>query len=334
MAGALLVDMSLPVSDGAAIATSSAKRDGENRATEKSSLCSRHSRPGPRSRPSCAGHTSRAVGRHWARRLRTWIVILCDAVSTFVCTCLDPSTCTPTALTTTAQPLLHIGSEHRAYSPTALRNLLVNALTATGLTDAGGEPLVFSRHDFRRIFVTDAVMNGLRPHIAQVTCGHRTLDTTMGYKATYPAETFDAHHAFITRRRATRPSDEYPTPSPGGTTATRGSSPPGCPPSKPASRPSPCGTPASRSPRMGTRASPSAAARPAGIGGRRSAPGTACVVTAANSPLLACKGDQHGTPTSVTGDAAGAGENEEAPAVQRDLTAGMLPPADSVQPFL
>jgi hypothetical protein len=38
MAGALLVDMSLPVSDGAVIATISAKRDGKNRATEKTSL--------------------------------------------------------------------------------------------------------------------------------------------------------------------------------------------------------------------------------------------------------------------------------------------------------
>jgi hypothetical protein len=38
MAEALLVDMSLPISDGAVIATISAKRDGKNRATEKTSL--------------------------------------------------------------------------------------------------------------------------------------------------------------------------------------------------------------------------------------------------------------------------------------------------------
>ena len=71
-------------------------------------------------------------------------------------------------------PLLfqrNIGTEHRAFTPTALRKLLINALAATGLTDAGGEPLVFSPHDFRRIFVTDAIMNGLPPHIAQVICG-------------------------------------------------------------------------------------------------------------------------------------------------------------------
>ncbi|MEU8436901.1 site-specific integrase [Streptomyces sp. NPDC029216] len=106
-----------------------------------------------------------------------------------------------------------IGTEHRAFTPTALRKLLINALAATGLTDAGGEPLVFSPHDFRRIFVTDAIMNGLPPHIAQVICGHKSLDTTMGYKAIYPAETIEAHRAFIARRRATRPSDEYRTPT-------------------------------------------------------------------------------------------------------------------------
>lgn len=56
-------------------------------------------------------------------------------------------------------------------------------------------------------------MNGLPPHIAQVICGHKSLDTTMGYKASYPAETIEAHRAFIARRRATRPSDEYRTPT-------------------------------------------------------------------------------------------------------------------------
>ncbi len=106
-----------------------------------------------------------------------------------------------------------IGSENRAFTPTAIRNLLINALAATGLTDANGDPLIFSPHDFRRIFVTDAIMSGLPPHIAQVICGHKNIDTTIGYKAIYPAETIEAHRAFIARRRATRPSEEYRTPT-------------------------------------------------------------------------------------------------------------------------
>jgi hypothetical protein len=106
-----------------------------------------------------------------------------------------------------------IGNEHRAFTPSAIRKLLIHALAATGLTDPNGAPLVFQPHDFRRIFVTDAIMNGLPPHIAQIICGHKTIDTTMGYKAVYPAEAIEAHRAFITRRRATRPSEEYRTPT-------------------------------------------------------------------------------------------------------------------------
>jgi hypothetical protein len=106
-----------------------------------------------------------------------------------------------------------IGSENRAFTPSAIRNLLISALAVTGLTDAAGDPLMFSPHDFRRIFVTDAIMSGLPPHIAQVICGHKNIDTTIGYKAIYPAETIEAHRAVIARRRATRPSEEYRAPT-------------------------------------------------------------------------------------------------------------------------
>ena len=106
-----------------------------------------------------------------------------------------------------------IGSENRAFTPSAIRKLLISALAATGLTDAAGDPLTFSPHDFRRIFVTDAIMSGLPPHIAQVICGHKNIGTTIGYKAVYPAEAIEAHRAFIARRRATRPSEEYRTPT-------------------------------------------------------------------------------------------------------------------------
>ncbi|MFF7976212.1 integrase [Streptomyces sp. NPDC007905] len=59
------------------------------------------------------------------------------------------------------------------------------------------------------IFITDAVLNGLPPHIAQVIAGHDSLNTTMGYAAIYPADAIEAHRAFIARGRATRPADEY-----------------------------------------------------------------------------------------------------------------------------
>jgi len=87
------------------------------------------------------------------------------------------------------------------------------ALAGTGIRGHDGQPLIFTPHDFRRIFVTDAVMNGLPPHIAQVICGHRDISTTMGYKAIYPTEAIEAHRAFIARRRQARPSEEYRTPT-------------------------------------------------------------------------------------------------------------------------
>jgi hypothetical protein len=56
-------------------------------------------------------------------------------------------------------------------------------------------------------------LNGLPPCIAQVICGHETIDTTVGYIAVYPAETIEVHRAFVARRRAIRPSAEYRTPT-------------------------------------------------------------------------------------------------------------------------
>jgi hypothetical protein len=56
-------------------------------------------------------------------------------------------------------------------------------------------------------------MSGLPPHIAQVICGHKNIDTTIGYKAVYPAEAIQAHLAFLARRRALRPTEEYRVPT-------------------------------------------------------------------------------------------------------------------------
>ena len=106
-----------------------------------------------------------------------------------------------------------VGTENRAISAPAIRILLDAALIATGLTGNDGQPLRFVPHDFRRIFITDAVMNGMPPHIAQLIVGHRDINTTMGYKAVYPEEAINGHRAFIARRRSLRPSEEYRTPT-------------------------------------------------------------------------------------------------------------------------
>ena len=105
-------------------------------------------------------------------------------------------------------------SEIRAISDTSLRDMLNAALAHTGLKDpADGQPLHYTPHDFRRIFITDAVMSGLPPHIAQVIAGHKDINTTMGYKAVYPDEAIQSHLAFLARRRALRPGEEYRVPT-------------------------------------------------------------------------------------------------------------------------
>jgi hypothetical protein len=113
-------------------------------------------------------------------------------------------------------PLLfqrRFGIEHRAIPGDTLRGWIGRALEGSEVTDAAGEPLRFTPHDFRRMFITDAVMHGMPPHIAQLVAGHRDINTTMGYKAVYPEEVINGHRAFIARRRALRPSAEYRVPT-------------------------------------------------------------------------------------------------------------------------
>lgn len=103
--------------------------------------------------------------------------------------------------------------ENRAVSERSLRTYLDHALDALGIKDTGGQPMRYTFHDFRRLFITDAIMHGMPPHIAQLVAGHRDINTTMGYKAVYPEEVINGHRAFIARRRALRPSEEYRTPT-------------------------------------------------------------------------------------------------------------------------
>jgi integrase len=106
------------------------------------------------------------------------------------------------------------GTENRAISHGTIRKMIQAALADTGLTDpADGGPLNYTPHDFRRLFITDAILNGLPPHIAQVIAGHRDINVTLGYKAVYPEEAIQAHLAFLARRRSLRPSEEYRVPT-------------------------------------------------------------------------------------------------------------------------
>jgi len=149
---------------------------------------------------------------------------LAEVLSTILCRVRDESGAVPLVVAydihertwNPPAPLLFqhpVGMENMAFGTAAIRKLVQSALSGSGLTDATGTPLHFVPHDFRRIFVTEAVLNGMPPHIAQLICGHHDINTTLGYKAIYPEEVINNHRAFIARRRALRPSEEYRTPT-------------------------------------------------------------------------------------------------------------------------
>ncbi len=106
-----------------------------------------------------------------------------------------------------------VGTDNRPVSAATIRRRITGTLDGTGLTDASGQALKFTPHDFRRIFATEAIMNGLPPHICQLIMGHKNINTTMGYKTVYPEEVINSHRAFIARRRELRPSSEYRAPT-------------------------------------------------------------------------------------------------------------------------
>jgi integrase len=150
---------------------------------------------------------------------------LADALSTIIRRIREPSGAVPLVpaydrLECTWQPPAPVlfqrrfTNENRAISDSTLRAMIDEALDHTGLVDpATGLPLRYTPHDFRRILITDAILNGLPPHIAQIIAGHRDINTTMGYKAVYPHEAIQAHLAFLARRRSLRPSEEYRVPT-------------------------------------------------------------------------------------------------------------------------
>jgi len=83
------------------------------------------------------------------------------------------------------------------------------AVARAGITDTAGDPLHFTPHDFRRLFATDAVANGLPIHIAAKILGHSLISTTQTYTAVFPEHVIGAYRDHLAKRRATRPEAEY-----------------------------------------------------------------------------------------------------------------------------
>lgn len=67
----------------------------------------------------------------------------------------------------------------------------------------------FTPHDFRRLFATDLVNNGLPIHIGAALLGHLSIETTRGYTAVFEEDVVRHYQEFLATRRARRPQEEY-----------------------------------------------------------------------------------------------------------------------------
>lgn len=118
----------------------------------------------------------------------------------------------------TGAPLPHLfqrmrGGRSQIISGPTARRLINQVLAATGLRDATGQPMIFTPHDFRRMFVTEAVSGGLPVHIAARLLGHQSLETTQAYLAVFQDELIRSYRSFLDNRRSRRPSEEYREPT-------------------------------------------------------------------------------------------------------------------------
>ena len=98
-------------------------------------------------------------------------------------------------------------------TPTTVREVLREVSRRMELTDHAGRPLHLTPHDFRRVFTTTAIQDGLPLHIASKILGHRHLNSTQPYTAVFQDDLIRTYRAFVDRRRSTRPPEEYREPS-------------------------------------------------------------------------------------------------------------------------
>ncbi|MET7971029.1 tyrosine-type recombinase/integrase [Micromonospora sp. NPDC005305] len=78
-----------------------------------------------------------------------------------------------------------------------------------GETDPAFRGLHFTPHDFRRLFATALVNNGLPIHIGAALLGHLNLQVTRGYVAVFDDDVTRHYQAFLARRGQQRPAEEY-----------------------------------------------------------------------------------------------------------------------------
>jgi len=78
-----------------------------------------------------------------------------------------------------------IGTNQEVISPATVVNMLRRRCEELAERHPGFRTACFTPHDFRRLFATDLVNNGLPIHIGAALLGHLNLQTTRGYVAVF-----------------------------------------------------------------------------------------------------------------------------------------------------
>ncbi|OKJ33315.1 integrase [Streptomyces sp. CB01580] len=109
---------------------------------------------------------------------------------------------------------LHSGTQ-RGMSTTSVWRMIRRATEElASTTHPEFADIKFSPQDFRRLFATELVNNGLPIHIGAALLGHLNIQTTRGYVAVFEEDVISHYQQFLAQRRAERPADEYREPTP------------------------------------------------------------------------------------------------------------------------
>lgn len=106
-----------------------------------------------------------------------------------------------------------LGTSRAVLSIHTIQRMLQRPCLALAQTRPEFAGLTFTAHDFRRVFTTELVNNGLPIHIGAALLGHASLQTTRGYVAVFNDDLVRHYQAFLGRRRQLRPVHEYQPPS-------------------------------------------------------------------------------------------------------------------------
>ena len=106
-----------------------------------------------------------------------------------------------------------LGTSRAVLSTHTIQRMLQRPCLALAQTRPEFAGLTFTAHDFRRVFTTELVNNGLPIHIGAALLGHASLQTTRGYVAVFNEDLVRHYQAFLDRRRQLRPADEYRPPT-------------------------------------------------------------------------------------------------------------------------